>query len=220
MNNNTSMAIEAHNVEKHLGGVAILRGVNLWVEYGEIVAIVGANGSGKSLFLRTLCGLVYPDKGQIVIGGQLLKPGMTGALADVGVLIETPGFLPYLSGMDNLRLLAMLRRRITDDEVAMAMRQVGLDPANKRPVRTYSMGMRQRLGIAQALMERPRVLLLDEPTNALDPEFTETFLQMLKTLRTQGVAIVLTSHELHEVAELADRILVMRDGILSDYRPA
>jgi len=214
----STLVIEARNVEKCLGGTAILRGANLQVKYGEIVAIVGANGSGKSIFLRTLCGLVYPDKGEIIIGGQLLKPGMTGALADVGVLIEAPGFLPYLSGMDNLRLLAALRRRISDDEIATAMRQVGLDPANRRPVRTYSMGMRQRLGIAQALMERPRILLLDEPTNALDPEFTETFLQMLNALRAEGVAIVLTSHEMHEVEELANRILVMRDGVLSEYR--
>ncbi|ASS99344.1 ABC transporter ATP-binding protein [Geobacillus thermocatenulatus] len=210
-------AIEASGIEKTLRGTLVLKGINLSVSYGEIVAIVGANGSGKSLLFRILAGLVYPDKGKITIGGKPLQPGLLGPLADIGLLIETPGFLPYLSGMDNLRLLAMLRRRITDEEIAETMRKVGLEPTDRRPVKAYSLGMRQRLGIAQAIMERQKILLLDEPTNALDPEFTDDFLKMLSDLRNNQFAIVMTSHDLHEVKGLADRILLMKNGILTNY---
>lgn len=212
-----SYAIEATGVVKSLGKNLILKGINLQVNYGEVVAIIGSNGSGKTLLLRLLCGLAYPDQGRIITGGCVIGPGGGGILADVGLLLEVPGFLPHLSGGDNLRLLAMLRRRITAKDVAAAMRQVGLDPADRRPVRAYSTGMRQRLGIAQALMERPRILLLDEPTNGLDPEYTETFLQMLRGLRAQGAAVVWTSHELQEIAAVADRVLAMRSGVLTDF---
>lgn len=219
LTNQASCAIGVVGLEKSLGSRAILRGVNLRIDYGEIVAIIGANGSGKSLLLRVLSGLVYPDRGRVPVGGSRIDRA-SGSLADVGVMIEAPGFLPYLSGIDNLRLLAMLRKRIGDEDIANVMRTVGLDPTDRRPVRTYSLGMRQRLGIAQAIMERPRIVLLDEPTNALDPAFTATFLDMLKDLRSAGTAILLTSHELPEVTEVADRILVMRNGILADYHAA
>jgi len=212
-----SYAIEATGVVKSLGQNLILKGINLRVNYGEVVAIIGPNGSGKTLLLRLLCGLAYPDQGRIITGGRVIEPKAGGALADVGLLLETPGFLPHLSGLNNLRLLAMLRQRITDADVAAAMRQVGLDPADRRPVRAYSTGMRQRLGIAQAVMERPQILLLDEPTNGLDPEYTGEFLNMLRELRGQGVAIVWTSHEMEEVTVVADRILALRSGVLADF---
>lgn len=212
-----SYAIEATKVVKSLGKNLILKGINLRVNYGEVVAIIGPNGSGKTLLLRLLCGLAYPDHGRIITGGRFIEPGGGGILADVGLLLEVPGFLPHLSGGDNLRLLAMLRRRITAKDVAAAMLQVGLDPDDRRPVRVYSTGMRQRLGIAQAVMERPRILLLDEPTNGLDPEYTETFLQLLRELRAQGTAIICTSHELQEITAVADRVLAIRSGLLTKF---
>lgn len=212
-----SYAIEATEVVKSLGRNLILKGINLRVNYGEVVAIIGPNGSGKTLLLRLLCGLAYPDQGRIITGGRLIEPRGGGILADAGLLLEVPGFLPHLSGGDNLRLLAMLRRRITTKDVAAAMRLVGLDPDDRQPVRVYSTGMRQRLGIAQAVMERPRILLLDEPTNGLDPEYTETFLQLLRELRAQETAIVWTSHELQEVTAVADRVLAMRGGVLTKF---
>ncbi|MDN5363090.1 MAG: type transport system ATP-binding protein [Eubacteriales bacterium] len=208
-------AIEVTDVSKSLGPTLILKNVNLTVAYGEIVGIIGPNASGKTLLLRLLCGLAYPDEGRIITGGKLIGPQGGGTLAEVGILIETPGFLPHLSGMDNLRLLAMLRGKIGDTEIAAAMQRVGLNPTDRRPVKAYSMGMRQRLGIAQAIMERPRILLLDEPTNALDPEYSNDFLAMLRELRDQGVAIVLTSHELEEVKAVADRVLTLKNGILN-----
>ncbi|MEW6772191.1 MAG: ABC transporter ATP-binding protein [Bacillota bacterium] len=212
-----SRAIEVCGVQKSLGRHLVLREINLEVNYGEIVAVIGPNGSGKTLLLRLLCGLAYPDRGRIITGGRVIEPAGGGALADVGLLLESPGFLPHLSGMDNLRLLAMLRRRITREDVAAAIRRVGLDPSDRRPVRSYSAGMRQRLGIAQAIMERPRILLLDEPTNGLDPEYTESFLEMLGELRNHGAAAVWTSHELQEVTTVADRVLAMQSGVLTNF---
>lgn len=210
-------AIEVHGVAKALGHQSILANLDLRVEFGEIVGIVGPNGSGKTLLLRLLCGFAYPDAGTIQVGGRdLSNPGWSGRLAtNVGVLIETPGFLPYLSGFDNLQMLALIQKRIQASQIRETLELVGLDPQNRRPVRTYSLGMRQRLGIAQAIMERPQILLLDEPTNGLDPEYTDEFLQLLRGLRGAGAAIVWTSHELDEVRSVADRLLTMRGGHLS-----
>ncbi len=209
-------AIEVDGVSKALGHQSILTDLDLRVDFGEIVGIVGPNGSGKTLLLRLLCGFAYPDAGTIRVGGQdLSRPGWPGRLAtNVGVLIETPGFLPYLSGFDNLQMLALIQKRIHAAQIRQTLERVGLDPNNRRPVRTYSLGMRQRLGIAQAIMERPSILLLDEPTNALDPEYTDEFLQLLRDLRGTGTAIVWTSHELDEVQAVADRVLTMRQGHL------
>ncbi|WP_205664676.1 ABC transporter ATP-binding protein [Ammonifex thiophilus] len=193
----------------------VLKNIDLVVQYGEIVGIIGPNASGKTLLLRLISGLAYPDAGKIVTGGKTIGPQKGGTLADVGVLIETPGFLPHLSGKDNLRLLAMLRGKIGDEEIDAAMERVGLNPTDRRPVKAYSLGMRQRLGIAQAIMESPSIILLDEPTNSLDPEYSESFLAMLRELRDRGTAIVMTSHELEEVKAVADRILTLKNGVLS-----
>lgn len=210
------VAVEVRGVAKSLGHQSIVRDLDLRVAFGEIVGIVGPNGSGKTLLLRLLCGFAYPDAGMVRVGGQdLSRPGWAGRLAtNVGVLIETPGFLPYLSGFDNLQMLALIQKRIQAPQIRETLELVGLDPHNRRPVRTYSLGMRQRLGIAQAIMERPSILLLDEPTNGLDPEYTDEFLQLLRDLRASGTAIVWTSHELDEVQAVADRVLAMRQGHL------
>lgn len=209
-------AIRVAHVGKRLGKVPILRDVSLNVAYGDIVGIIGSNGSGKTLLLRLLCGLAYPTTGTIMIDRHVLRPGLWGTMAhNVGVLIETPGFLPSLSAMDNLHILAMIKNRITRHRIADVLQQVGLRSEDPRPVRLYSLGMRQRLGIAQALMEDPSVLLLDEPTNGLDPEFRQEFLAMLEDLARSGKAIVLTSHELHEVEQVATQIYALRDGHLT-----
>lgn len=206
-------AIVAQRVTKSLGRQVILSDLDLTVDFGEIVAIVGPNGSGKTLLLRLLCGFAYPDKGRIHVDGRdLSHPGWVGPLAtNVGILIETPGFLPYLSGFDNLYMLALIQKRIGPPQIRETMKRVGLDPDNRRPVRTYSLGMRQRLGIAQAIMEQPRILLLDEPTNGLDPEYTDEFLALMRHLADVGTAIVWTSHELDEVRSVADRVLTIRE---------
>lgn len=211
-----SSAIDVVGVAKSLGANQVLKKIDLQVSYGEIVGVIGANGSGKTLLLRLICGLAYPDKGKIITGGRVISPKMGGALADVGLLLERPGFLPHLTGIDNLHLLAILNKRIKPDEVKAMMVKVGLDPDDRRPVRAYSMGMKQRLGIAQAIMERHKILLLDEPTNGLDPEFTEDFLNILRELSAQQVAILITSHEIAELALIANRILLLEKGVLKN----
>lgn len=213
-----SAAIIAQGVSKSLGHNPVLADLDLHVDFGEIVGIVGSNGSGKTLLLRLLCGFAYPDSGTIQVGGRdLSRPGWAGTLAmNVGVLIETPGFLPHLSGFDNLQLLALIQKRIGATDIRNTLELVGLDPNNSRPVRTYSLGMRQRLGIAQAIMEHPQILLLDEPTNGLDPDYSDEFLALLRNLRDEGTAIVWTSHELEEVRTVADRVLSLHRQRLMD----
>ncbi|MFX4303672.1 ABC transporter ATP-binding protein [Alicyclobacillus tolerans] len=209
----TECAIEVMDVCKKLGHEMVFENLNLSVNYGEIVGIIGSNGSGKTLLLRILSGLAYVDSGSVRVGDVYLsKPGVFGRLAaHVGLLIETPGFLPYLSGFENLQILAHIRNRIGQDDIRKTMELVGLDPYNRKPVKQYSLGMRQRLGLAQALMEKNKILLLDEPTNALDPEFTTVFLDILSHLKEDGTAIILTSHEMDEVRTISDKLLKVKD---------
>ncbi len=207
-------AIELLEVAKALGRRPILRRVTLRVAYGEIAGIMGPNGSGKSLLLRIMSGLAYADAGTVKVGGRQLRDAWNGPLAEVGLLLETPGFLPYLTGKDNLTLLAQIRGDLSASDIAESLQAVGLDPADSRPVQTYSLGMRQRLGIAQALMEHPQIVLLDEPTNALDPDFIPALYHRLRMYADNGAAIVFTSHDRTAIEALADRVWLLKDGML------
>ncbi|MCL8209348.1 MAG: ABC transporter ATP-binding protein [Actinomycetia bacterium] len=213
-------AIVLRGVNKSLRGQPVLQGCSLVVPYGQLVTVLGANGSGKTLLLRILSGLVYADAGLVRVGGVDLSRTWRGPIPpNVGVLIETPGFLPYLSALANLELLAHIGGRIGSQEVRAAIESVGLDPDNPKPVRTYSLGMRQRLAIAQALMEHPRILLLDEPTNALDAEYTPELLQRLRHLADEGCAIVMTTHEVAQVPRVSDQVYALRGGTLQPVGP-
>lgn len=205
--------IEVENVSKTIKGKMVLENVSLRVPAGHIYGISGPNGSGKSMLLRVICGLVIPDKGTVRVFGKTIGKEREFP-SDTGALIETPGFLPAYSGMENLRLLAMIRGQVSRQEIAEVMRMAGLDPDDRRPVRTYSTGMRQRLGLAQALMERPRLLLLDEPTNGLDRQGVQDVHQLLRELRQDGTTILLTSHSREEILELCDAEFWMERGRL------
>ncbi len=209
-----SPAIALEDVVKHFGDQPVLNGVNLVVPQGVVYGISGHNGAGKSMLLRIISGLVRPTAGQVrvfgaAIGSDVEFPPMTG------VMIDRPGFLPQYSGLRNLQLLAMIRNQISQGEIAAVMQRVGLDPTDRRPVRTYSMGMRQRLGLAQAIMECLRLLLLDEPTNAIDPDGRQSIYALLRELRAEGITILLTSHSAEELNALCDRVFVMRNGALA-----
>lgn len=199
----TSHAIHIEGVSKQIGKHLILEGVCLQVPVGQVYGISGYNGSGKSMLLRIICGLVLPSRGKVEVFGERI--GQQAEFPkETGALIESPGFLADYSGFMNLQLLAMIRNQITGDDIRATIRQVGLNPDDPRPVRTYSTGMRQRLGIAQALMEKPRLLLLDEPTNGLDREGVEDVHRLLQDLRSSGATILLTSHSQGEIQKLCD----------------
>lgn len=212
----TAPAIEVKGASKWFRKHLILDQVDLVVPVGRIYGIRGPNGAGKSTLLRVICGLVLLNQGEVRVFGQRIGSEMEFPPA-TGALIERPGFLPHYSGRQNLQLLAMIRNQIGEGEIAAVLRQVGLDPEDRRPVRTYSTGMKQRLGIAQAIMENPRLLLLDEPTNGLDLDGIREVHHLLKDLKADGVTILLVSHSLEELASLCDDIFMMDKGRLSPY---
>lgn len=205
------IVIEVEKVSKTIKGRQVLKDVSLQVPEGQIYGISGPNGSGKSMLLRVICGLVIPQKGSVRIFGNLI--GVDKEFPpDTGALIETPGFLLGYSGMDNLLFLAMIRNQITRDEIAEIIRLVGLVPEDPRPVRMYSTGMRQRLGLAQAIMEKPKLLILDEPINGLDRQGVNDIHNLLMQLKSEGITILLTSHSAEELENLCDQTYWMENG--------
>jgi ABC-2 type transport system ATP-binding protein len=196
------------------GGVVAVNGLDLVVEQGQIVGLAGPNGAGKSVTLKILLGLVRPSAGRVELFGEPVRPGIA-ALGRVGALVDGPGFVPHLSGLENLRLAWRMTRRAqgeTDFERAIAL--AGLDGAIERPYRTYSHGMRYRLGLAQAMLGSPDLLLLDEPTTGLDPAHILEVREAIKRAAAEGVTVVFSSHLLSEVERVCTHAAVMRNGRL------
>ncbi len=192
------------SVSKSYRGRTILSGVDLDIEEGEIHAIEGPNGSGKSVLFKLMCGFVRPDEGTVHIAPRFLGEG--GAFpVSFGVIIDRPGYVGGLTGMDNLLRLAEIRGRVGRPEAEDAMRRVGLDSSIKQKVRNYSLGMKQKLELAQAFMEGQQVLVLDEPFNALDADSIDLVRALLVQLRQEGRTIVFTSHNAADIDALADR---------------
>ena len=192
-NHEIDVAISVSHVYKSFDGEEVLHDVNHEFEEGKIHGIVGNNGSGKSVLFKCICGLLRPTKGKIMVDYQQVGKDMDFP-EDMGIIIETPGFLPYVTGMKNLQILASLNRKINNNQIERIIERVGLDPKLKKPVSKYSLGMRQRLGIAQAIMENPRILILDEPFNGLDKHGVADMRELIKELREQGKTILLASH--------------------------
>ena len=189
----------------------VLNNVTVHFEAGKIHGIVGKNGSGKTVFLRLLCGLMSPTNGSITVGGKTLGKD-TDFAPDTGIIIETPNFLTYKSGYANLKDLASIRNLIHRNEIIDAMNKVGLDPHSKKRVGKYSLGMRQRLGIAQAIMEHPKLLILDEPMNGLDSQGVEDMRKLLLELKAEGTTILLASHNSEDIEILCDTVSRIQDG--------
>lgn len=205
--------IEATNISKRFKEQVILEDVSLKVLSGQIIGISGHNGTGKSIFLRILCGFLRPDHGQITIWGRAI--GQECEFPDqTGILIDKPGFVDHLTGFHNLKLLAMIRNIIQDGQIQHTMELVGLDPNNKLAVSKYSTGMRQRLGLAQALMEKPNLLILDEPTSGIDRSGTAEIHSLIRHLATEGKTVLLTSHSTQELTELCDQVYELDNGNL------
>lgn len=206
-------------VGKRYGKRWALRDITLTIAPGEIVGFIGPNGAGKTTLMRLLAGLSPATEGQITAMGERLDARSLRTPAGIGVVLEQMGFLPHFSGRANLEMLAGLRRVATADMISDTLVAVGLDPNDRRPVRAYSLGMRQRLSLAQALMEKPRLLLLDEPTNGLDPAGIVDLRRLLVDLSSEGTAIFLASHLLTEVERICHRVLLVRGGeMLEDIR--
>ncbi|MBQ9934764.1 MAG: ATP-binding cassette domain-containing protein [Lachnospiraceae bacterium] len=202
--------IVVENVYKSFGREKVLNNVSLTIRPGQIYGIVGNNGSGKTVLMKCICGFMRPDKGKIYVDGKRIGRDVDFP-ESIGVIIETPGFIPHETGFSNLKILAGLKGIIDYTEIKDTIRKVGLDPDMKKPVGKYSLGMRQRLGIAQAIMENPNVLILDEPFNGLDKHGVEEMRQLLKELKKEGKAILLASHNARDIEELCDMVHDMED---------
>ena len=207
-------AIDVAGVHKRYGSRSALGGVDLRVERGEIVGFIGPNGSGKSSLMRIIAGLARATEGSVHVLGECVDG--SSSPPGIGLVLEQQGHLPHLSAARNLRMLGSLTRHGDQRSVEAVLRRVGLDPADRRPVGRWSFGMRQRLLVAQALLDEPRVLLLDEPTNGLDPAGVAELRALLGELASRGVAVLLASHALTEVERLCRRAYFVRDGLVAD----
>ena len=209
--------IQVKNLDLTINKTQILKNVCVSFEKGKIHGLIGRNGSGKTMLMKCICGFIRPTNGEIYVDDK-----QVGKECDfpenIGIIIETPGFIPYYSGYKNLKLIADLNKKITPEQIKQAMAQVGLDPELKRHVVKYSLGMRQRLGLAQAIMENPDILILDEPMNGLDNEGVEDMRKYLLDFRKQGKTIIIASHSTEDIEVLCDTVSEMDKGILTKIR--
>ena len=206
-----------HNLSLEIGKTNILTNVDIQFKKGKIHGLIGRNGSGKTMLMKCICGFVRPTAGTVHVAGKQIGKDCDFP-ESVGIIIETPGFIPYYSGYRNLKLLADLNKKIGKEAIRGTMKKVGLDPDLKRHVRKYSLGMRQRLGLAQAIMENPNLLILDEPMNGLDKEGVADMRKYLLDLKAQGKTILIASHSAEDISVLCDTVCEMDKGVLTKQR--
>ena len=206
--------IKIKNVSLTIKKTEILKSVCAEFDKGRIHGLIGRNGSGKTMLMKCICGFVKMTSGEITVDTKRVGTDVDFP-KDMGIIIETPGFIPYYSGYKNLKLLAGLNNIIGKNEVREAMQKVGLDPDLKRHVKKYSLGMRQRLGLAQAIMEDPKILILDEPFNGLDKDGVKEMREYLLSYKEQGKTIIIASHSSEDIDILCDTVSEMDKGILT-----
>ena len=210
-NKTTNSFIQVNDIVLRFKKDILLDHVSYQCEHGRIHGIVGRNGSGKTLLMKCICGFIRPNEGHIYVRDKEIGKDIDFT-PDTGIIIETPGFIPYYSGYRNLKVLAAINNRISRKDIENAMYQVGLDPTMKKRVATYSLGMRQRLGIAQAIMEDPSLIILDEPFNGLDKHGVEEMREYFLSLKKKGKTILLTSHNTEDIEYLCDTVVEMDHG--------
>ncbi len=210
-NKTTNSFIQVNDIVLRFKKDILLDHVSYQCEQGKIHGIVGRNGSGKTLLMKCICGFIRPNEGHIYVRNKEIGKDIDFT-PDTGIIIETPGFIPYYSGYRNLKVLAAINNRISRKDIENAMYQVGLDPTMKKRVATYSLGMRQRLGIAQAIMEDPSLIILDEPFNGLDKHGVEEMREYFLSLKKKGKTILLTSHNTEDIEYLCDTVVEMDHG--------
>lgn len=206
-------------VKKCFGDETVLQETNFALQKGRVYGIVGNNGSGKTVLMKCICGFLPVTSGEIRVGGKVIGKEVDFP-ESLGVIIETPGFLAEYTGRKNLEILAALNKKISGGDITKVLEKVGLDPELKKPVAKYSLGMRQRLGVAQAIMEDPEFLILDEPFNGLDIRGVEDIRQILLDLKKQGKTILLASHNSEDIRILCDEVYVMDAGMIQKMKKA
>ncbi len=210
-------AISVKNLTKKFKEATVLDDISVDFEAGKVHGLIGRNGSGKTMLMKCICGIVPYKIGEIRVNDKII--GMDVDIpANVGVIIETPGFLPNYSGFNNLKFLAKINNKIGANEIKAAIKSVGLNPDDKKHVGKYSLGMRQRLGLAQAIMENPDILILDEPMNGLDKDGVKDMRQYLLDLKNQGKTILIASHSAEDIDVLCDTVCEMDKGVLTAVR--
>ena len=209
---NDKVIIKINNLSKKANDTDILKNISVEFKEGNIYGIVGRNGSGKTMLFKAICGLINPTDGEVYVFNKSIKNGTFPD--ETGVIIESPGFLPQYSAFENLKILASINNKINDETIKHYINLVTLDPNDKRPVKKFSLGMKQKLGIAQALMENPRLLILDEPMNSLDEDSVDLVRRILSDLKNKGVTILLSSHNREDINKLCDHIYTIKSGEL------
>ena len=207
--------IKLSQVKKSYKNKILYQDVNLSIQKGDAIALVGSNGSGKSVLFKLITGLERPDTGEVWVDNQAIGKDVDFP-EHVGILVNQPGYVEYYSGFKNLKLLAEIKNQITDDQIKAAMIRVGLDPANTSPVKEYSTGMKQKLGICQAIMEKQEIILLDEPFNALDFQTNKDILSLLTDLKAEGKTLLLTSHQQSFLEQLCDKFYIIMDQAITE----
>lgn len=209
--------LEVNGLNKKIKGNVILNNINLSVESGNVYGFVGRNGSGKTMLFRAIAGLIKGDSGYIDYDGKRLHKDIH-MLPNLGVIIENIGLYPEFTGKRNLKFLADINKKISDEEIDAAITRVGLDCNDKRKVKKYSLGMKQRIVIAQAIMEKPEILLLDEPTNALDKDGVKLMRKIILEEKERGAIVLIASHNQEDINRLCDKVYYIEAGVLRDKR--
>lgn len=199
------------NLSKTIKNNKILDNVNLTFESGHVYGLVGRNGSGKTMLLRAICGLIFPDSGKVIIDGKQLHKDISFP-ESCGIIIENTDLLPNFSAFDNLKMLSEIKNTANDNMIKSAIKSVGLDPDSKKKVKTFSLGMKQRLSIAQALFEDPDILLLDEPTNALNEDGVNDVRRILLEQKKKNKLIIIASHNKEDISLLSDTVISVSNG--------
>lgn len=213
------MKIELRHLGKEIKGTPILQDISLTFESGHIYGFKGKNGSGKTMLMRLICGFIFPTSGQIIFDGIPFGKGQSLPFR-IGALIENPAFLPEYSGFKNLNLLASLQTEISSADIENVILSVGLDPTDQRKYKKYSLGMKQRLGIAAALLGAPEIVILDEPMNALDEKGISTIGAIISSLKSKGALVLLSNHDSQNLNQFSDEVIELVDGkVTNRYIP-
>lgn len=205
------MNIKLQNITKTIKSTTVLKNINLSFEQGIVYGISGQNGCGKTMLMRIICGLIIPSQGTVIINGDILHKDISFPKS-VGVLIENPAFISSYTGFQNLKILSQIQSKISDKQIRQSLIDVGLDPDDKRTYKKYSLGMKQRLGIACAIMEEPDIIILDEPINALDQNGIILIRDIFNKAKSRGAILIVACHDKQELEILSDVIIQMECG--------